>query len=69
MHDRKVSSVWSLAPTGSQKLSSPDKVEIREDESLLGLEAAGDNVLGVRVRKSVTLLEFERWLEQELFVV
>ena len=48
---------------------APNKVEVGEDERLVELEAARNDVLGVLVRKAVALLELEVRLEQELLVV
>jgi hypothetical protein len=46
-----------------------DVIVVAEDERLLTLEADCDDVLGVLDRKRLGLLDLERRLEQELFVV
>ena len=48
---------------------SPDVIVVTEYECLLQLEADGDDVFGILLRKSVGLINFELVLEEELLVV
>ena len=48
---------------------SPDVVIITENERVLQLEANGDDIFGVLLRKSVGLVGFELVLEKEFLVI
>lgn len=50
-------------------VSLPDMHEVGKDEGLLGVEAAGNDILGVLSRELDALLELEVSLEQELLVI
>ena len=44
-------------------------LEVGKDKGLLGVEAAGNDVLGVLAREANAIFQLEVGLEQELFVV
>lgn len=46
-----------------------DMVQVGEDERLLELEAAGDNVTSIFYAELAHLLQLERRLEEELFII
>lgn len=50
-------------------MHAPDVVKVGEDEGLLGLESASNDILGILEGEGVALLELELGLEEELLVV
>lgn len=59
----------SVVATQFGKTVVPDVVKIREDEGLLELESASNDVSGVLESERVDLFQLEIRLEQELLII